>query len=102
MNKNKEIKNIFYFLYFYIIKSIIGDAMNQFKAKLKEECHFYFDKLWTTPEERRSLYRWLSNKMHKPLRLTHFSSMSEKDLYKARRIIKKEFYMSKGCKSKKH
>lgn len=55
---------------------------------LRRECHEYLDGLWETSRERQSIYRWLSFKMHIPLKDCHIGRMNLSQLYKARKILR--------------
>lgn len=58
---------------------------------LKTDCHFYLDKLWSTPKERRAVYRWLAFRLRIPRGKCHISMMSTAQLYKARHILRQEY-----------
>ena len=57
---------------------------------LKADCHKYLDSLWTTKQERKATYRWLSKKMRVPLYRCHISEMNLCELYRARHILRQE------------
>lgn len=58
---------------------------------LKADCHKYLDMLWTTKEERNAVYRWLAFRMKMPRSRCHISRMNLGQLYKARRILRREW-----------
>lgn len=57
----------------------LGRLANEELRKLKNEAHYYFDKIWKVDYmSRREAYTWLSEQLKLPIKYTHIGMFSEK------------------------
>ena len=57
------------------------------QLELAGKCHDILDNLYTTPSEKQVLYRRLAKEIRIPLRLCHFSMMSNDNMKRAYKIL---------------
>lgn len=59
-------------------------------SDLRADCHKYLDMLRSTRAERQAVYRWLAFQLRIPRCRCHISMLSQRELYRARHILRQE------------
>lgn len=71
----------------------LGTLADLETKKKRRECHVWFDKLWSTHEEREEYYQRLANELGITRQQCHFGLMEMEMLEKALEIIKKWWWI---------
>ena len=69
-------------------KEALGVLANAKMREMKKKCHFIFDTLWSTPQERKKCYKALAEKLSISVDECHFGYFDMYMLNKAYEILK--------------
>lgn len=70
-------------------KEAFGILANAEMRQLKMKCHDLFDKMWTTGEQRKRLYKWLAKELGINVEDCHFGYFDMDMLKKSYKILEK-------------
>lgn len=71
-------------------KEALGILANEEMRKMKMKCHDLFDAMWETPQERKRMYNWLSQKLGIKVDDCHFGYFDLEMLSKAYKILREK------------